>query len=161
MSRLFKRKRAIVALGSVVALVLAAGAYAYFTSTGTGTGTVGVGSSTAFAVAFGTTTGGPLYPGAGSQALPYTVTNPAGGGSQSLTTTTASVASSGGNVTQAGTPVPGCLSTWFTATNTPPASINLGPGASTTGSVAVTMQDSGTNQDPCQGAAPDITVKAS
>jgi hypothetical protein len=144
-----------------MALLLVGGAYAYFTSTGTGTGTASVGSSTAFAVSFGTTTGGPLYPGAGSQALPYTVTNPAGGGSQNLTTTTAKVASSGGNVTQAGTPFAGCLAAWFTATNAAPPSVNLVPGASATGSVAVTMQDSGTNQDPCQGVAPDITVSAS
>jgi hypothetical protein len=60
--------------------------------------------------------------------------------------------------------VAGCLASWFTATNTPPAYLPqtlAGSATSTAGSVAVTMQDSGTNQNVCQGATPDITVSAS
>jgi VCBS repeat-containing protein len=157
--RPLKCKRAAVVVGSVAALALAASAFAFFTTTGTGIGTASVGSATAFTVSFGTATGGPLFPGSGIQRLPYTIANP-GGGAEQLTTTTATVASSSGNVTSTGTPVPGCLAAWFTAANTAPATASLDPGASTTGSVAVTMQDSGTSQNLCQGVTPDITVDA-
>ena len=91
------------------------------------------------------------------------MTNP-GTGNQNLSATTASVASSGGNITQAGVPVAGCLSAWFTAANIAPAPLpqNLAGGATSSGgSVTVTMQDSGTNQDACQGKTPQITVNAS
>ncbi|HEX4363009.1 MAG TPA: hypothetical protein VHZ75_00550 [Solirubrobacteraceae bacterium] len=155
-----KSKRAITILGSILVLAIATTAYAYFTATGSGTGSASVGTASPFTVTFGATTGGPLLPGSGHQTLPYTVTNP-GSGSQQLTTTTAAVASSGGFVTQSGAPASGCLAAWFTAENNPPAAVDLGPGDSTTGVVNVTMTDSGTNQDPCQGVAPDITVTAS
>lgn len=162
MFRKLAGRRMAVGIGAVASLVLAVGAYAYFTSTGSGTGTATVGSSTAFTVNVAPATGGPLYPGAGSQTLAYTVTNPSSG-HQNLSATTSSVASSGGNITEGGAAVAGCLSGWFTAANTAPAlPQNLAGGATSTGgSVTVTMQDSGTNQDPCQGHAPDITVNAS
>jgi hypothetical protein len=156
------KKRFGVAVGVIASLALAAGAFAYFTSSGSGTGTATVGSAGAWTVNVSAATGGPLYPGSGSQSIGYTVTN-SGSGQQSLAGTTSVVKSSGGDVTQSGTAVPNCLSTWFTATNTAPTPLpqNLAGGAtSTSGSVAVTMQDSGTNQDPCQGISPDITISA-
>jgi hypothetical protein len=162
MFRKSSSRRMAVGIGVVASLALAVGAYAYFTSTGSGTGTATVGSSTALTVNVSAATGGPLYPGAGSQNLAYTVTNPSSG-HQNLSATTSSVASSGGSITENGTPVAGCASSWFTAANTPPAlPQNLAGGATSSGgSVTVTMQDSGTNQDPCQGHTPDITVNAS
>jgi hypothetical protein len=166
MFRIFRMKRTVAALSVVGVLVCAGAAFAYFTSTGSGSGNATVGSSSAFTVNVAAASGGALYPGSGTQTLSYTVTNPSSG-AQSLRATTASVASSGGNITTgsgAGTPVTGCLASWFTATNTAPTPLpqNLAGGAtSTSGSVAVTMQDSGTNQDPCQGATPNITVSAS
>jgi len=155
-------KRRIVALSVVAVLAAGGAAFAYFTSTGTGTGNATVGTSTAFTVALAPPTGGLLYPGSGTDTLSYTVHNP-GTGAENLSATTAVVASSGGNITQGGTPVVGCLSAWFTAKNTPPTlPQNLAGGAtSTAGSVAVTMSDSGTNQNPCENATPDITVSAS
>jgi hypothetical protein len=168
MFQVLRRKRVAVPLAAVVALGIAAGAFAYFTSTGTGTGAATVGSATAWKVNPSAAAGGPLYPGSGTQTIPYTVTNQASG-SQALTGTTAVVASyagspNTGDVTQVGVPVAGCLASWFTATNTPPASLPqtlAGSATSTAGSVAVTMQDSGTNQNVCEGATPDITVSAS
>jgi hypothetical protein len=163
MFHLLQKKRVGVAVGLIAALVLAAGALAYFTSTGSGTGSASVGSAGAWTVNVSPATGGPLYPGSGSQSIAYTVTN-SGSGQQSLAGTTAVVKSSGGNVTQAGTAVPGCLASWFTATNTAPASLPqdlAGSATSTGGSVAVSMQDSGTSQNPCQGVSPDITISAS
>jgi hypothetical protein len=164
MSRIFGKKRALAALSVVAVLVCAGAAYAYFTSSGSGTGSASVGHSTAFTVAVSPATGSTvLLPGSGTQNLAYTVHNPSTG-NQNLSGTTAAVASSGVDVTTGGVDQTGCLASWFTATNTAPTPLpqNLaGGGTSTGGSVAVTMQDSGTNQNACQGVSPDITVSAS
>jgi hypothetical protein len=156
------KKRGIAALCVAAVLALAGGAYAYFTSTGSGTGSASVGSATSFTVTAATATGGPLYPGSGSQTISYTVTN-AGSGAENLSATSASVASSGANITDHGVAVAGCLASWFTATDSPPTlPQDLAGGAtSTAGSVTVTMSDSGTSQNACEGASPDITISAS
>jgi len=92
----------------------------------------------------------------------YTVTNTSTGHRQ-LNATTATVASTGSPavVAQGGAAVANCLASWFTATNTPPAAVNLAGGGTATGSVSVAMTDSGTNQNVCQGVTPDITINAS
>jgi hypothetical protein len=161
MIRKLNRKSTIAVLSTLAVLALAGGAFAYFTSSGSGTGSATVGSATAFTVNPASATGGPLFPGSGSQTISYTVTNP-GSGAQNLSATSASVASSGGNVTVNGTPVSGCQASWFTAVNHPPTlPQDLAGGAtSTAGSVTVTMQDSGTGQNACQSAQPDITINA-
>ena len=149
-------------------LVVAGGAYAYFTSTGSGSGSATVGSSSRFTVTVGTPSGGPLYPGSGTQTFSYTVTN-AGTGHQALTATAAVVASvpsgvNAGAVTHNGTAVPGCLASWFTATDTAPTPLpqDLAGGASSSaGSVELTMSNVHASRDACQGAAPDVTVSAS
>ena len=117
---LLKKKKVFVPLTGVVALALAAAAVAYFTSTGSGTGSATVGSATNWSVTFPNAASGTMYPGAGSTTIPYTVTNPSSG-HQYLTGTTATVASSGGNITQNGVAVSGCLASWFTPANTSPA----------------------------------------
>lgn len=158
----------MLALTVVGALVVVGGAFAYFTSTGTGTGSASVGSASTWTVNTSPYTGGPLYPGSGSETISYTVTN-ASTGHQGLTATSASVAqvasgANAGDITQSGTAVPGCLASWFTAVNSAPTPLpqDLAGGAtSSAGSVAVTMQDPNVNQDACEGAAPDITVNAS
>lgn len=157
--RLFSRKRTML-LGSLAAIAAVVGAIAYFTDSGTGTGQAQVGTSTPWSVTFGTTTG-TMYPGSGTSTVPYTVTN-SGSGNQHLNTTTATVVSDGsGNVKQSGTAVPGCLAIWFSAANTPPAAATLAPSGSTTGSAAVTMTESNTNQDACKNVLPDILITAS
>ena len=156
---LITKKRAVV-LGVVAVLAVAGIAIAYFTSSGSGTGSATVGSSSAFKVTVSAPSGGPLYPGSGSESLAYSVEN-TGSGFENLNATSVEVASKGGNITESGTEVAGCLSTWFTATDTSPAPKNLKGGESANGSVKVTMQDSGTPQDACQGKSPDITVNAS
>ncbi|MDQ6836498.1 MAG: SurA N-terminal domain-containing protein [Actinomycetota bacterium] len=162
MFRSFTKKRSIVALSIIAVLALAGGAYAYFTSSGSGTGAASVGTSSLFTVNPAAATGGPLYPGSGSESISYTVTNPSSG-AQNLSGTTAAIASSGGNITHNGTPVAGCLASWFTATNTPPTlPQNLAGGAtSTAGSVAVTMSNAAVSQNACQNQSPDITISAS
>lgn len=162
MFRSITKKRSVVALSIVAVLAVAGGAYAYFSSTGSGTGTASVGTSSPWTVTPAAATGGPLVPGSGTETITYTVTN-ASSGHQKLNTTTASVASnSSGDVTTNGTDVPGCLATWFTVTNTPPAAADLAGGATQTGgSLTVTMPNVNTNQDSCKGASPDITINAS
>ena len=158
------RRRMVVVLSALVALGIAAGAYAYFTSTGSGTSqTAAIGTSSNFNVTFGAPSG-TMFPGSGSDSIPYTVTN-AGSGSQQLSAVTATVANSGANITSGGTAVTGCLATWFTAGAGTVTPTTLAPngqtGDSYSGTVTVTMSDSGSNQDPCQGKTPDITVSAS
>ena len=154
------KKRTIAILIAIGALIIAGGAFAYFTASGSGTGQAAVGTASPWTVSFQTTTG-TMYPGAGSTTMPYTITN-AGNGNQKLATTAASVnADTNGNVTSHGTSVTGCLASWFTAANTPPAAADLAAGAHTTGSVAVTMTDAAANQNACQGVTPDVTVSAS
>lgn len=153
-------KKRFAVLGIVAILATAGIAVAYFTSTGSGTGSATVGSATAFKVTVSAATGGPLYPGSGSENLAYTVKNE-GSGAQNINSTSAVVASKGGNITQSGVEVAGCKASWFTATDSSPAPVSLKGGESAPGSVEVTMQDSGTNQDACQGTSPDVTVSAS
>ena len=160
MIRTFTRsKKRVAAFASLVAMVAVVAAIAYFTGTGSGTGQAQVGTSTPWGVTFGATTG-TMYPGSGSSTVNYTVTNN-GSGNQHLNTTTASVAANGSNVTSSGTPVSGCLATWFSVSNSPPAGTTLSPSGTTTGSAAVTMAESGTNQDACKNVTPDILISAS
>jgi hypothetical protein len=163
MKKFFGKKRTL-ALAVVAVLAVAGAAIAYFSSTGSGSGSASVGSSTNFTVNVSSDTTGGLFPGAGSETLTYSVHN-GGSGHQNLSATAAVVASdSNGDIKDHGTAVTGCKASWFTAVNHAPTPLpqNLAPGAdSSNGTVDVTMQDSGTNQDSCQGAHPDITVSAS
>ncbi len=167
-SLLRSRRQKILAFVSTTAgLVAVVAAVAYFTgANGSGTGQASVGTSTAWSVSVNTAgaTGGPIYPGNGTDKIPYTVTNN-GGGAQNLNTVTYSINHDGsGNITSNGTPVAGCLASWFSASadsNNPTLPDDLAHGGTYTGNVDVTMSDSGTNQDPCQTTAPDVTVTAS
>jgi hypothetical protein len=82
-----------------------------------------------------------------------------------LNTTTAALTASGADVVTgagAGTPVVGCLTSWFVVTNTPPTATDLAGGASLTGgSLTVTMNNAAVSQDVCQGVLPQITISAS
>jgi hypothetical protein len=148
------KKRKLIAAGvALVAIAgLATGAFAYFTSTGSGSGTASVGSATSWTVAVTSDGTNALQPGSGSETLSYTITN-AGSGAQALTSVTATVADSGA-----------CLGSWFTAVAsapTPATGVSIAPGHTATGTVLVTMQDSGSNQDACQGITTvPVTVHA-
>lgn len=162
MFRKISRKRGAAALVVIAVLAVAGGAYAYFTSSGSGNGAATVGSASNFTVTPQTATGGPLLPGAGSETINYTVTNPSSAGHQNLSATTASVAADGsGNVIQGGTAVSGCKASWFSAANSGPAAADLAPGGTATGSVVVTMTDAAVSQDSCQGVSPQILITAS
>jgi hypothetical protein len=151
MSQRFTRKRALVALSVVAALALVGAAIAYFTATGSGTGTASVGSSSNITLA-GTITG-TLYPAGSPASISVLVTNP-GSGSQyvnsvhldSITTdaghSSCDLSVSGGNAafTMADISVAATLTKSGTG------------GDHTTKTGSLQMNDTGTSQDPCQGA---------
>jgi hypothetical protein len=129
MRKLFTRRR-LIALGlAAVAVGIAGGAFAYFSSTGSGSGTATVGSSAS--IQLSSPNVGTLYPGGAAVPVTVTIHNP-GAGNEYVGTVSGSVANggTGGN----------CYNT------------DVAAGASPTANTTVTMNDSGTNQDACQGA---------
>jgi hypothetical protein len=163
MFRFLKRKRVAVPLGVIVSLALAAGAFAYFTSTGSGTGNATVGSSSNYAVTVDAATGGPLYPGSGTTNLAYHVKNVSPGQQRvsSIAATLTTDTAGGVYNTSSSAFVDGCQASWFSVSNHPGTlPDNLAGGATHSGSADVVLNDSGTNQNPCQGVTPQLTVTA-
>ena len=156
------------AAGAAVAAILLAGgtmaAYAYFTGgSASTTGTAHTGSVSTWSVAVGTFSGGPVYPGSGTDSATYTITN-TGNGNQALTSVAATVNSSSSDVTQSGTPVAGCLASWYTAAAgapTPALNTAIAKNATATGTVSVTLTESNSSQNPCKGINPDININVS
>jgi hypothetical protein len=168
-----RRRKVFVALGTLSALAVGAIAVAFFTGgNGTGTGSATVGNSTAWGVAVnsGSASYTPsgytaIYPGSGTEALPFTVTNN-GGGTQNLKSLSYAIKQDGsGNAEQSdGTVITGCQASWFTATgDSGNAALpqEITHSSTYTGKVNVTLSDVNSNQDPCQGASPGVTVTAS
>lgn len=184
MKSIFSTKRKIVAVSAAAAVVLGTGigALAYFTSTGQGSGTASIGTSTAWAVAQGTVTGGPLTPGGPTESIAYTVTNNSTG-NQQLHQVTIQVATSTGTSPAAtpgtyshGTGTPACTKNDFTvgsaaqgATETQTIDLNLAPNAIYHGTVVVAMTnhtdtvagDGLGNQDNCKNENPPLFYAAS
>ena len=138
------RAKKLVAAGLTVGLTLglAGSAFAFFTSTGSGTGDASVGSASNWTVSVTSDTSNALLPGSGSETLSYTITNNSAG-AQAYSTLTPSVGDSGT-----------CLGSWFTAVasaSTPVAGTSIAHLGTATGTITVTMQDSLTNQNACQG----------
>jgi hypothetical protein len=142
------KKRAFAAFGCVCALTAAGAAFAYFTSSGAGTGSASVGSSSA--VTLHATISANLFPGSSSP-VKFTVDNPASGvqrvGTVSLSSISAdaghsscSTTISGGNPDFTMAPVP--VNQVFPS--------GSGQEVSATGTLA--MNETGVNQDACQGA---------
>ena len=161
----FVTKKRVAA--AVAAAVLAGGgvaAYAYFTGgSASTTGQAHTGSASSWSIGALTFSGGPMYPGSGTESATYTITN-TGNGDQALTSVTASVNSNGGNITQSGTPLAGCTASWYTATAgapTPGLNTSIAKNGTATGTVSVVLNESNTSQNTCKGATPDITVSAS
>jgi hypothetical protein len=143
-----KSKRTFAALGCGAALVLSAAAVAFFTSSGSGTGTAAVGSSSA--VTLHATISSNLYPGSSSP-VSITVDNPSSGAQRVGTVTLASITVDAGHST---------CSTAISSGNPdftmPAVSVNKvfpsGSGQSVTPAGTLAMNDTGVNQDACQGA---------
>src|SRR4051794_31813014 len=142
------KKRALVAISCVTALAVAAAAYAYFTSTGSGTATAKVGTSSA--ITLKGTISGNLYPGASSQ-VSFTVDNPSSGAQRVGTISLTGITVDAGHST---------CSTVITGGNPdftmPAVAVNAtfpaGNGQAVTPKGTLTMNDTGVNQNACQGA---------
>lgn len=155
--RRMTKKRVLWAVSCVGTLALAAGAYAYFTSTGSGTATATVGSSSAVTIK-GTVTGN-LYPGSSSP-VALTVDNPSSGkqrvGTISLEKITADAGHSSCSVV-----ITGGNPDFTMAEIVVNKTFSPGNGQAVTPSGSLTMNDTGVNQDACQGATLTLTLKSS
>jgi len=142
------RKRALVLVGCVAAIAVAAVAYAYFTSTGSGTATAKVGTSSA--VTLKGTVAGNLYPGASSQ-VTFTVDNPSSGAQRVGTITLTGITVDAGHSTCSVTITGGTPD--FSMPAVPVnATFPSGNGQAVTPKGTLTMNDTGVNQNACQGA---------
>lgn len=163
-----KKKFVAIGLASGLAMGAAGIAAAYFSSTGTGKGSAKVGSATHLTVSQTSTNGTTyLYPDGTTTTLTFTITNP-GKGTQHyvVTASDASIATAGTvkglAVTYGSTAaIPGCKSTWFSATANPESG-NLTTGGTTTDTVVVSMNNgtgpTGSTQNTCSGHSPKVLL---
>ena len=150
------RKRLLVGLVSVCVVAGAAVAYAYFTSTGSGTATATVGTSSA--VTLKGTVSGTLYPGA-SSTVTLTVDNPSSGKQRVGTVSLEKIAADAGHstcsvATTGGNPDFTMADVVVNKTYGP------GNGQAVTPTGTLAMNDTGVNQDACQGATLTLTLKS-
>jgi hypothetical protein len=146
--RWITRKRAFIALGCTCALAVAGVAFAYFTSSGSGTGTATVGSSSA--VTLHATISSSLYPGSSSP-VSFTVDNPSSGVQRVGTVSLASISVDSGHSTCSTTITGGNPD--FTMAAVPVNQvISPGNGQSVAATGTLAMNETGVNQDACQGA---------
>jgi hypothetical protein len=145
---LITRNRALVALGFTCALAVVGVALAYFTSSGSGTGSASVGSSSA--VTLHASISSNLYPGASSP-VTLTVDNPSPGSQRVGTVTLSSITVDAGHST-CSTTISGGNPDFTMAAVTVNKVFGPGNGQSVTPSGTLTMNETGANQDACQGA---------
>jgi hypothetical protein len=141
-------RRFKAALGGVAVLAIAGAAYAYFTSSGSGTGTATVGSSST--VTLHGSIGSSLYPGS-SSTVSFTVDNPSSGSQRVGTISLSSITVDAGHST-CSTAISGGNPDFTMAPVTVNQSFPSGNGQAVTPTGTLTMNDTGVNQDPCQGA---------
>jgi hypothetical protein len=158
------RRAAVLLVTGVIALSSAVAGYAYWTSTGTDSGAAAVGTTSPWQVDVSTATGLPLYPGGNVQAVQYTVTN-SGGVDQRLNSVTVSVANPDSSPWAAGSCSAADFSVNGAAAGSPYVAAGLadlyGPGGSQTGTVYVSMVDTGANQNDCKGVTVPLYFAAS
>lgn len=141
-------KRALFTFVSTCALAIAGIAIAFYTTTGSGTGTATAGSSSA--VTLHATVSSNLYPGSSSP-VTFTVDNPSSGAQRVGVVSLASISADESHST---------CSTVITGGNPdfamPAVTVNhvfaAGNGQTVTPTGTLTMNETGVNQDACQGA---------
>jgi hypothetical protein len=168
LNRVFSKRR-IAIVGATVAMALAGGgaAFAYFTSTGTGTGTGSVGNPTDYTVSVSAPTGGPISPGSTGESFTYTVKNN-DNGVQDISGATITVTPTKSGCTSAiadySVSGPGITTSGDPATQTFTA-IPIAANSTETDNAVLTftvsMGDTGSNQDACEGDTPTVTVAVS
>jgi hypothetical protein len=170
-NRIFSKRRVAI-IGASVAIALAGGgaAFAYFTSTGTGTGTGTVAATTApYTVVVSAPDGGPISPGSSGETFTYSVEN-SDTGAQTITTAAISV------TPDATALAAGCLGSWYQvsgpgiattgnpATQTYTTPISIGGGDTSTNAqqtFTLSLTDTSSNQDGCEGDTPTVSVTVS
>lgn len=159
--KIAKRTKKFAIVGIAAALVIGGGgaAFAYWTAQGTGTGTATTGNSVDFTVTSVAPVGDPLFPGGPEQTVTFTVANDgAGAGPQTLTSVTVSVANADGS---AWTAVSGCSAADY-AIGTPSVVYGeIASGDDVSGTVTITMNNLGTDQNACQGKTVPLYLVAS
>ncbi len=148
------KKRAIVAAVTVGMLAVAAGAFAYFSTTGSGTATATVGSSTA--VTLHGTVSGNLYPGS-SSTVTFTVDNTSSATQRVGTITLTKVQPDAGHST-CSTTITGEKPDFTMAPVAVNKTYGTGNGQAVTPTGSLTMNETGANQDACQGATLTLTL---
>jgi hypothetical protein len=152
-----RKKRITFVLVGVLMLGGAGVAFAYWTSTGTGDGSAETGTSVAFIIAADPAVG-TIVPGGAGQTVDFTVTNP-GPGVESLSNVTVTMASAAG---VAWVPPVGCDIADYTASvTTQPVDGEIPVGDGVDGQATVTLANSATNQDACQGQTVPLYFTAS
>jgi hypothetical protein len=152
--RYFTKKRAVI-LGIVAAMAFSAAAVAYFTTGGSGTGSATVGTSSA-ALITQTNTLGALYPTT-SQPVNLSIKN-TGSGSQFVNKVHLdSIAADAGHAS-CDVSSSGANAAFAMADVTVGETIAAGATVSKSGSLA--MNDTGVNQDSCQGATLTLTFSS-
>ena len=149
-------KRALLALGCTCTLALAAGAYAYFTSNGSGTGTASVGTASAVTL-HGTVTGS-LYPGSSSP-VSFKVDNPSSGSQRVGTITLTGISVDSGH-SGCSTAIGGGNPDFSMPAVTVNKSFGPGNGQAVTQAGTLTMNETGANQDACQGATLTLNLSS-
>jgi hypothetical protein len=146
-----------VVVAAVITVATAGGAYAYWSSIGTGTGSATTGTSSALLVTTDAATGSPLTPGGPTQTIAFHVQN-ASSGVQRLSAVSVTVAASTG---AAWTAVAGCSAADYTVGTPAFTPGDIASGASTDGTVTVTMKNLATNQDACKNVTVPLYISAS
>jgi len=141
------------------ALLLAGGgiAFAYWTNTGSGTGTATSGTNVAVTVNQTAVTG--LYPGQTAQALAGTFDNPNAGATYVTAATATGYTIDATHVTAGCTVLQGNYT--LGGTSNTPGDVPSGNAVGAWSGLTITMNNLGTNQDPCKDAIVTITYASS
>ena len=152
-----KKKSAALVTAGVITVAVAGGAYAYWTTTGSGTGSATTGTSTDFVVSTDAATGNLLTPGGPTQPVAFHIQN-TNSGAQYLTAVAVTVANPNGS---AWTSVSGCSAADYSVGTPVFTPGQIASGSTLDGTVTISMNNLGSNQDGCKNAAVPLYVSAS
>ena len=154
--KLITKRRGLSVLTTALLVVVVGSAYAFFTSSGTGTGTASVGSSSA--VTLHATVTGSLYPGSSSP-VTFTVDNPSSGKQRVGTISLQSITPDASH-SECSTVITGGNPDFTMAEIVVNKVFGPGTGQAVTPNGSLTMNDTGVNQDACQGATLTLSLKS-
>ena len=150
------KRRKIVALTAAFAVAGSGAAFAFWTATGAGNGVAASGTIAGFVVTSEAPIGA-ITPGGAGSLVNFTVTNPSTA-TQTLTTVTVTLADNTGTPWA---PTGACLIADYNVNVTQPAPGPMLADGVEPGSVTVTLDNTGVNQDDCQGQVVPLYFVAS